>query len=219
MKKDRTMLLIGLILPSIFILSAGCETSHNPEHPTHQRTLYSLEDALDNPEYAVTLFLDNIGDSLSPEIGNLPVLSNVYISNSEIAYLPDEFANRRFLLACWIRNCRFQHIPPQLLNLDILTTLNLDRNEIEEIPTGFGRQVALRYLSLCNNKISKIERSALNLKNCESIRLDSNRLVDFNFNMSDFPQLQELTLTGNLLSDSEKSKLRLEFAGLEVLRL
>lgn len=210
---------LGIMFLSASILLLGCETSHHPEPQTTQTTYYSLEDALSNPDNVETLFLNDIGDSLSSDIGNLPVLSHLYISNSDIEYLPEELVNRKFMLTIWIRNCRLRHIPRQLLELDILSSLNLNGNDIEDIPAGFIRQAELEYLSLRCNRISRIERSSLNLKKCLSLRLDSNRLVDFDFSMSDFPSLIELTLSGNMLSDSVKSKIRQNFANLNVLLL
>lgn len=219
MTHDNTKLDLGVIFLLASILLLGCETSHHPEPLTTRTTYHSLEDALNNPDFAETLFLNDIGDSLSPDIGNLPVLSHLYISNSDIEYLPEELVNRDFMLTIWIRNCRLWHIPRQLLELDILSGLNLNGNDIEDIPAGFNRQTELEYLSLRSNRISRIERSSLNLKKCLSLRLDSNRLVDFDFTMSDFPNLMELTLSGNMLSDSVKSQIRQEFTSLNILLL
>ncbi len=203
---------IFALLWLVVLLIPGCDddlenTVYNPT-PVY----YSLQDALEHREYAEELRLDNIGDSLSPEIGLLTHLFFLRIDDSEIRYLPDAITNLPQLGFLYLPNCKFQHIPPQICNSRRLHHLILDNNAIESIPDEFVQLKFLEGLYLNGNRLTEFRKEKFDSKYCLGLGLDSNRLTSFDFTRADLPKLNYLSLVGNPLPDSVKQRIREEFA-------
>jgi hypothetical protein len=59
----------GLLVAALFLISCSDDVNNPPFTPP--KTYYSIEEALKEPEKVKTMFLVEIGDSLSPAIGKL----------------------------------------------------------------------------------------------------------------------------------------------------
>jgi Leucine-rich repeat (LRR) protein len=207
----------GLLLAVLSFISCSDDGVNTPFTPP--RTYYSLEEALKEPENVRTMFLVEIGDSLSPDIGQLTRLQDLRIGRSDLRFLPQEITNLPELRTLSLFDCAFDHIPAQIMQIPSLTSLYITGCQLKNIPEGFGEVENIHYLLLGDNLLSEIPRGVLCTRECYMLSLDSNKLTEFNFTLDDFPKLKFLSLEGNLFSDSVKKRIYDEFKTIEILEM
>ncbi len=217
---DGEMRRLSFVLVIAFTCSlSGC--SEGPEStPIEPAKVYeSLDEALKEPSQVTKLHLNDIGDSLSPEIGRLVNLESLVILHSDIKYLPDSFMNLVRLSALYINDCGFESIPKQLFGLKNLRSLDFDGCNIESIPPELASLQKLYVFSLDANRLIEFTRGRLQTRNLGVLSLESNLLTTFDYTKEDFPVLTYLSLSYNPLPDSLKKRLRQEFSYVTVLGL
>lgn len=155
---------------------AACEDevkdTTNPYRP-----YYTLEEALKDSTTAEYLTLKNIGDSLSPAVGKLRKLRSLWVTDSEIRFLPDEISNLRELADVLLESNDFGSIPPQLFKLPRLHQLFLARNKIMEVPEDIADTQTLVILNLNSNHFTSFPARKINLGSVRSLYLDSNQIA------------------------------------------
>ena len=207
------LLYIGTILLLFWL--AGCEDE--VKDTTNPYRLYSnLEEALQDSTTAEYLSLKNIGDSLSPTIGKLKKLRSLWVTNSEIRFLPDEINDLQELADVLLENNEFRSIPPQLFKLPRLHQLFLPRNSIMELPGEIADTQGLIILNLIKNQFTSFPSRQLNLGSVRSLYLDSNQIAVINIDSLDAPHLEKLSLQGNPIPVSMRDELRRRMPGVEI---
>jgi Leucine-rich repeat (LRR) protein len=210
-----------LFIPVIAFICCISNCSDDPETtPIEPAKLYeSLDEALKEPSRVKKLSLNDIGDSLSPEIGKLVNLESLLIEHSSIKYLPDSFVNLVRLSALYIRDCGFESIPKQLFGLKNLRSLSITMCNIESIPPELASLQNLWVFSLRANRLKEFPRGRVQTRDLSMLSLESNLLTTFDYTKEDFPLLTYLSLSYNPLPDSLKKRLRQEFSYVTVLGL
>lgn len=207
------VLYIGTILLLFWV--SGCEDevkdTTNPYRP-----YFTLEEALQDSTTAKYLTLKNIGDSLSPAVGKLRKLRSLWVTHSEIRFLPDEITNLHELEDVWLESNEFRSIPPQLFKLPRLHQLFLPRNGIMGIPEEIADTQELVILNLNGNHFTSFPARQINLGSVQSLYLDSNQIAVINIDSLDAPNLEKLSLKGNPIPVSMRDELRRRMPGVEI---
>jgi len=208
---------LAILIASSCMCSCSDDVNNPPFEPP--KTYYSLEEALEEPELVTSLFLEDIGDSLSPMIGTLSQLTDLRIGKSNIRFLPEEITNLMILRTLSLFDCGFEHIPDHIMQIPNLSSLYVTGCQIQDIPQKFGELDNIQWITFRDNMISNIPRGVLCTREIMGLSLDANRLSEFNFTIEDFPKLKFLSLEDNMFSDSVRASIIEEFGSIDVLEI
>lgn len=207
--------LIRLALLGVLLVCPACGEgpSTRPNSPSFYRT---LDHVLADSSTLRQLYMTEIGDSLDPRIGAFSQLEYLEIRNSDLLYLPDEFATLKRLWTLKLIHNNFKSIPPQIFELSRLSGLLMYGNNIDSIPFGLQRLTNLDFLSLDDNRLRHIAIANINPRKMVIMEFANNRLDDFPADSSDFPKLQYLVLTDNPIPDSTKKAIRRRLPNVDI---
>eukprot|EP00884_Botryococcus_braunii_P009546 jgi/Botrbrau1/18593/Bobra.0367s0035.1 len=116
---------------------------------------------------------------MSPQIGELPALATLNVSDAALnfhahAFPPESFAART-LTHLELKNCRLEYFPFQVSNMSNLRTLSLTDNRLSSLPRLIGTKLArLEIIDLSNNAFKHIPSVLKNLRNLREINLSYN---------------------------------------------
>ncbi|OMO60988.1 hypothetical protein COLO4_33634 [Corchorus olitorius] len=155
-----------------------------------------------------------LGGNIPPQIGDLPALKYLDLSNCELSgELPPSLGNLtqlEFLDISSNHNINGS-IPPQLENLENLVTLNLSSNSLSGlIPSFLGVLTNLRHLVMSGNQfdIGPIPPTLSNLKALETLDLSDCRIIGpIPSSIGLLTNLKSLVLRDNNISGSIPSEI------------
>jgi len=162
--------------------------------------LTTLPKSISELKQLYSLDLSNNNFSVCPELGSLPLLSYLNISENKLTEIDlgieRSATDTSFTLKAH-SNIIYQ-FPNSLLNIKSLIDLDLSDNSIKIIPPEIGELATLSYLNLSDNKISSI--SLKNLKSLQILKLNGNKLNFLPNDLCDLRNLRELEVSNNSLT-------------------
>ncbi|KAL2330058.1 hypothetical protein Fmac_017639 [Flemingia macrophylla] len=118
--------------------------------------------------------------TIPPEIGNLPKLTHLFLSNNDLSgEIPLSLGNLPKLTHLFLSNNDLSgEIPTSLGTLPKLAHLDLSNNDLSgELPTSLGNLIQLESLNISSNNIQgSIPRELLFLKNLITLDLSINKI-------------------------------------------
>jgi len=115
--------------------------------------------------------------TLSPEIGTLPALSNLFLGSNKLEALPEEIGQLKKLYNLDLSRNPLGKIPSVVFAMKGLGELSLEGVGLEEIPEEIVHLQYLSRLNLDNNKIKKVPLDVLvKMPRLRSIWLGGNQL-------------------------------------------
>ncbi len=130
----------------------------NPMQLQREKTYYSLEEALQNPEYVYKLNLSNQKlKSIPSEIFFLTNLQWLDLSENKIQVVPAEIGNLKRLQYLNFFDNKIKLLPAEMQELGHLHTLYAAENHLTEIPAWVGGMGKLRTFNFSYNRITRVE--------------------------------------------------------------
>ena len=136
--------------------------------------LTSMEEALRDPEHAVSLDLSRRGlTSLPPEIARLTELETLRVSDNQLAAFPEAIVHLPRLHELWLAKNRIRTLPAEICRIPI-RYLTLDENGLSRLPNDMSGCQSLRSLSLNRNRLHDLPPDLERLPELRSLSLDEN---------------------------------------------
>ncbi len=130
----------------------------NPMQLQREKTYYSLEEALQNPEKVFKLNLSNQKlKSIPAEIFFLTNLQWLDLSENRIQAIPAEMGNLKRLQFLNLYSNKIKLLPAEMQELGNLHTLFVAENRLTEIPAWVGGMGKLRTFNFAYNRITRLE--------------------------------------------------------------
>jgi uncharacterized protein YjbI with pentapeptide repeats len=160
------------------------------------------------------LYYNELAGSLSPEIGKLAHLKNLYLDSNQLSgALPPELGNLTALEVARLGKNQFSgSIPAEIGNLERLMFLELWGNELSgELPSELGELSKLQELKLHSNRLTgSIPPELGDLANLTNLDLSHNQLSgSIPASLGDLTNLNWLDLSYNQLSGSIPTEMEL----------
>jgi Leucine-rich repeat (LRR) protein len=174
---------------------------------------------------AIELKLNNLVNSLPPEIGNLSFLKSLVLTENFylVGSIPAEIGNLGNLEVLDITSADIDGLPAEIGNLSSLKVMNLANNKIPSVPPELGNLSNLEQLDLSNNYKISVPPELGNLDNLEVLDLEwsyigvippqwqnlsSLKTLNLKYNeisqcppeLGNLPKLENLDLSYNILS-------------------
>ncbi|MGK7898762.1 MAG: leucine-rich repeat domain-containing protein, partial [Xenococcus sp. (in: cyanobacteria)] len=109
-------------------------------------------------------------------MGTLSNLTNLILSNNQLASLPESIGNLSNLTQIHLAHNRLTSLPESIGNLSDLTRINLFNNRLTSLPKSIGKLSNLTLLYSANNRLTSLPESISNLSNLTWLVLDENPL-------------------------------------------
>jgi Leucine-rich repeat (LRR) protein len=169
----------------------------------------------DEEEHVTVLDLGGNGltGTLPSEIGNLPMLTVLRITGTEIfcgkychdlMYLsgpiPAEIGNLANLRELNLWGNQLTSLPPEIGNLVNLRELYLWGNPLMTLPPEIGNLANLQVLNVASSQLTSLPPVIGNLLNLQELNVNFNQLASLHPGIGNLSSLQKLSLTGNLLT-------------------
>jgi leucine-rich repeat protein SHOC2 len=138
---------------------------------------------------------------LSPFIGNLANLEELYLETNLIQELPKEFSNLTKLKKLTLNRNEFSSFPESLLNLPQLEELFIGNRKMTSFATNLSGLSNLKILDLEESELPSIPDSIGGLKNLETLNLKQNKITSISEEIKQCSQLKNLNLQQNALLD------------------
>ena len=138
---------------------------------------------------------------LSPLIGNLANLEELYLETNLIQELPKEFGNLTKLKKLTLNRNEFSSFPQSLLNLPQLEELFIGNRKMIAFPTNLSGLSNLKILDVEGSELPTIPDSIGALKNLEHLNLKKNKITSISEEIKQCNQLKSLILEYNELLD------------------
>lgn len=123
------------------------------------------------------IYLSGLGlTSLPPEIGDLPSLRILDLTNNKLQTLPPKIGNLHSLTNLHVEHNLLQILPREIGDLPSLIELHLGYNQLQTLPLEIGKLHSLVYLMLDNNQLQSIPLSMSGLRNLRCLYLKENQL-------------------------------------------
>jgi len=133
-------------------------------------------------------------------IRNAVSLRRLYISTSDLTYIPDWIGDMQSLteLTIYNNNENFKMLPDNIGNLKALTKLNIHSMAMEKLPDGIGNLFSLKelILEICKN-LTSLPDGIGNLKVLTKLTIDSTAIEKLPDGIGNLFFLNELILGGN----------------------
>ncbi len=120
-----------------------------------------------NPEKGHVISLAIVGfdlQSLPKSIGNLRMLSLLYLDHNQLPTLPGWIGKLGNLQMLVLDHNQLASLPEELGLLACLLTLKVDHNHLTSLPESMGKLSALRNLDVSYNRLTTIAESIRHLK-------------------------------------------------------
>lgn len=101
------------------------------------------------------LVLTNNNLTTLPDLGTMPALWDLQLSNNRISRLPEKFGHLIKVKDLYLGNNELADLPSSFENLSTLRTLSLTGNRLTLVPTSFCFLSSLKELFINNNEISR----------------------------------------------------------------
>jgi len=145
---------------------------------------------------------------LPAEIGKLQRLNKLCLGDNQIIQLCPEIGKLKELSSFGLWSNRLKALPPEIGNLIRLKELNLSNNQLNTLPAEFGKLRDLEDLDLSSNQLSKLPPEMGKLAKLGNLNLSKNHLSTLPVEIKNLKQLKFLELSGNPFSDEEKQKIK-----------
>jgi len=129
---------------------------------------------------------------LSPLIGNLANLEELYLETNLIQELPKEFSNLTKLKKLTLNRNEFSSFPESLLNLPQLEELFIGNRKMTSFATNLSGLSNLKILDLEESELPSITDSIGGLKNLETLNLKQNKITSISEEIKHCSQLKNL---------------------------
>ncbi|MBR9976992.1 MAG: leucine-rich repeat domain-containing protein [Bacteroidetes bacterium] len=185
------------------IMFAGCEyeAGYGLRPPVVGRYT-DLDSALEDPSSVRELILTDIGDSLSPEIGQFPRLYHLEIRDSPIRFLPEEIGELK-LTRLKLVATRLEHIPPQIWRYKNIYDLSIIRSTISTVPDSLISS-NIHILELSLSKLKSLPEWMQRWEQLDgSLILDNCEFEHFSAGENAFPGVWQMGLRRNSLRTFE----------------
>ena len=138
---------------------------------------------------------------ISPLIGNLANLEELYLETNLIQELPKEFSNLTKLKKLTLNRNEFTAFPASLLNLSELEELFIGNRKMVAFPTNLSGLSNLKILDVEESELPTIPDSIGALKKLEHLNLKKNKITSISEEIKHCNQLKSLILQQNELLD------------------
>ena len=138
---------------------------------------------------------------LSPLIGNLVNLEELYVETNILQELPKEFGNLTKLKKLTLNRNEFTAFPASLLNLSELEELFIGNRKMVAFPTNLSGLSNLKILDVEESELPTIPDSIGALKKLEHLNLKKNKITSISEEIKQCNQLKSLILQQNELLD------------------
>ena len=126
------------------------------------------------------LRLDKCGlKKLSPKIGRLQNLAELYLSGNQLNNLPLEIVKLQKLTILYLDANRLRNLSLEIGKLQNLTVLHLNNNKLNNLPPEIGKLQNLTELYLSENQLSNLPPEIVKLQNLTTLSLYNNQLNQF----------------------------------------
>lgn len=136
---------------------------------------------------------------LSPIIGNLVNLEELYLETNLLTELPKEFANLTKLKKLTLNRNEFTAFPEALLNLSQLEELFIGNRKMTVFPTSLSGLSNLKTLDVEESELPTIPDSIGMLKNLKHLNLKKNKITSISEEIKQCIELKSLNLQQNEL--------------------
>ena len=166
-------------------------------------TMLRYRDMLEKARVEHIINLSNMAiRSIPPELAAIDVLTDLNISNNQIAVIPD-FVGSNFpdLLRFDMSYNRISKLPDSLHALKHLNSLNMDHNQLSEIPDSCSYLVSLQRISASYNHIQDITVKLSCLECLTFLDFQYNELIALPSSLSSLINLQTCVLNNNKIME------------------
>jgi Leucine-rich repeat (LRR) protein len=138
---------------------------------------------------------------LSPKVGKLTNLEELYLKDNLLNELPKEFTNLTKLKKLTLNQNEFTVFPESLLNLSELEELNIGGQKITEFPNNLSGLSKLKHLNFEGAELQTVSEAIGELKNIEVLNFKQNKITSISEEIKQCSQLKNLNLEQNKLLD------------------
>ncbi|MBD1903832.1 leucine-rich repeat domain-containing protein [Trichocoleus sp. DQ-A3] len=139
--------------------------------------------------------------SLPAEIGQLHSLTSLSVSISQLASLPAEIGQLHSLTKLLVHHCnQLASLPAEVGQLHSLTELYLNYNQLISLPAEIGQLHSLRELALSFNQLTSLPAEIGQLHSLTHLNLSYNQMTSLPAGIGQLHSLTELYLNGNQLT-------------------
>lgn len=193
-------------IATLILFAASCAMQGNAQnrvlHSNMHKTFEHISEINGQFEHAyhVSLINQNLTE-VPKEIGQMPNLNTLYLSDNKISTLGDAFFQSFQLTLLNLDNNDLREIHFSALKYcSRLEDLHLRSNNIEKIPADLGQLKYLKELDIGDNKVQTLDTS-LYLPYMTNFRADANRLEAVPEFLKQCKNLGYLNLNGNRIGD------------------
>ena len=121
---------------------------------------------------AAVLDLSGLGLArVPPEVGTLPWLRVLLVSDNQLATVPPEIGNLTGLATLRLDNNALRDLPPEIGNLKRLESLYLDGNQLTTLPPELGEMEGLVLLFVHDNPLTTVSARLGRLPNLQTLTM------------------------------------------------
>ncbi|KAL2917877.1 hypothetical protein HK105_202750 [Polyrhizophydium stewartii] len=142
-----------------------------------------------------------VSGELSPRIGGLLYLQELWLSDNGITELPDSVGKLLRLKKLCVEENNLVTLPESIHGLTKLVDLIASSNQIEALPDWIGRLSRLVTLDMSDNRLTSLPEAICKLAQLQRLILASNSLKSLPTSTPDFTRLEEMVLTSNELTE------------------
>lgn len=137
---------------------------------------------------------------LPREIGDLPALKSITLSNAHYSTLPDAIGRITTLETLELADNNLQRLPSSIGNLTRLHTLTLDNNRLTSLPAEIGRLTDLHVLDVRENDLTSLPAEIGLLTRLSTLYVGGNELTTIPAEIGQLAQLSRLDVGRNHLT-------------------
>ncbi len=195
-------------------LTIMSEAGHLYISPSYHSIIKDYKIIIDENFFINNFDTDNISElhisnlniaTLPKSIDNLINLTHLEIHRTQLEKLPESIGNLIELLILDLKFNQLKKLSKSIENLTKLKILRLKNNNLETLPESIGNLIELSILNLANNKLKKLPKSIKNLTNLETLILWENKLKTIPESIGNLAKLNYLYLSHNHLKKIPKS--------------
>lgn len=142
--------------------------------------------------------LTELTDNNCQNLGSVRILK---LYHNNITIISPFIGQLDYLTELWLGHNNLVSLPPEIALLDRLTYLDLSSNQLEIFPIGISNLSRLIHLDLGRNKLRQVPPELFALRDLQFLNLGFNQLTTLGPSIADCCALQSLYLNDNQLGD------------------
>jgi Leucine-rich repeat (LRR) protein len=147
--------------------------------------------------YSEELIIKGVLNHFPTELGMLPNLQVLNLSDNNILEMPNSISGFAKLEALRLNNNSIKTVPKNIASLKKLKLLNLGYNKFDIIPIEICQLSNLTELNMSFNLIENIPSEIKNLKKLKELVLSNNHISEVPADFFDLSKIQRVWLTNN----------------------